>query len=657
MAQIVHRHKPADESVHSLSMRFSPQLLDEIRARLSVSHVVSRKVALKRAGREYRGLSPFKVEKTPSFFVNDQKGFYHCFASGEHGDIFTFLMTTEGLSFPEAVERLAAEAGVALPAPTTVDRAKDDQRTRLLALLEQAAAFFEAKLASREGTDARLYLDRRGLTTETVGQFRIGFAPASSTALTQHLTNQGFLRAEMITSGMLVGGDDIPQPYDRFRNRVMFPITDLKGRVIAFGGRALEPGERAKYLNSPETPLFHKGAILFNAAKARPLAFARERVIVVEGYMDVVALTQAGFGDSVAPLGTALTEQQVQMVWRMVHEPILCFDGDDAGTRAAHRAIDTMLPHLKPGLSARFVFLPGGSDPDDLIRQEGPQAMQTALERAQPLAEVLWQRELAAGDWSTPERRAHLERRLTEIVNGIADLSVRSHYRAAMREKLFLQFGSRRPQRGAQRPPSAAPSRNFAGVPGAQQARPSGNQPQPWAESRSVGASQSLRRQLLENQMGRPPYREALIIRTLINHPWLLDHDAERIAALDFTSEAMARIRNALLDVMSDNDSLDSERIQSHLDKLSLSKVVNLVERAITHRSDSFAEPDADHDEVARGWNHTLKLHDRHTSLRQALTAAQRAWDEEGSEIALARIIEIQRQLSNSESLELPTDA
>jgi DNA primase len=380
-------------------MRYDDRFLDEIRARLSVSHVVGRRVPLKKAGREYRGLSPFKIEKTPSFFVNDAKGFYHCFASGEHGDIFKFLMATEGLSFREAVERLAEEAGVPLPKIASPEaqvrhQEREDERERLYRLLAVSAQFFREQFAGASGKEARAYVERRGVARETVIEFGIGFAPAGRSDLKMHLAKLGFTVPEMVASGMLIGGDDIPVPYDRFRNRVMFPIQDLKGRVIAFGGRALDPSAPAKYLNSPETPLFHKGAILFNAHRARPVAHKTQRVIVCEGYMDVVALHEAGFGEAVAPLGTALTEQQAELLWRLVPEPTLCLDGDAAGQKAAHRAIDTLLPHLKPGRSVAFAFLPDKLDPDDLIRQRGAEAMADVIARARPLVEVLFEREV-----------------------------------------------------------------------------------------------------------------------------------------------------------------------------------------------------------------------------------------------------------------------
>ena len=352
-------------------MRFPPSLLDEIRARLPVSQVVGRRVKLKRQGREYVGLSPFKQEKTPSFTVNDQKGFYHCFASGEHGDIFTFLMKAEGLGFPEAVERLAREAGVEMPKSSPQAVAQEALSERLRKITEASCVFFQKALSGAEGREARAYLDRRGLSAEDIERFRLGYAPAGRHQLKEHLAAKGFAQEDMAVAGMLIAGDDIPVSYDRFRHRLIFPIADLRGEVIAFGGRALGDDQQPKYLNSPETPLFHKGAVLFNAAAARKAAHERGGVIVAEGYMDVIALTRAGFPNAVAPLGTALTPHQLALLWRMADEPLLCFDGDSAGLKAAYRAVETALPHLKPGKSLRFAFLPKGQDPDDLVQTRG----------------------------------------------------------------------------------------------------------------------------------------------------------------------------------------------------------------------------------------------------------------------------------------------
>src|ERR1700735_581917 len=332
-------------------MRFTPQFLDELKARLPISEVVGRRVKLKKAGREWKGLSPFQQEKTPSFTVNDQKQFYHDFSTGKHGNIFDFLMETEGVSFPEAVERLAAMAGLPLPA-VTPDAARHEARRRTLHdVMELAAKFFADTLASRFGAKARGYLADRAISPATQVQFRLGYALPDRFALKEHLGSQGIPVEDMVETGLLIGGEDIPVPYDRFRDRVMFPITDARGRVIAFGGRALEKDVPAKYLNSPETPLFHKGDNLYNLATARQGAHNGSALVVVEGYVDVIAMVTAGFGGAVAPLGTALTENQLALLWKMQDEPILCFDGDKGGEKAAWRAADLAIRHLQPGNS------------------------------------------------------------------------------------------------------------------------------------------------------------------------------------------------------------------------------------------------------------------------------------------------------------------
>lgn len=643
-------------------MRFSPHLLDEIRARLPVSQVVGRKVSLKRKGREYAGLSPFKTEKTPSFFVNDQKGFYHCFASGEHGDIFTFLMKTEGLSFPEAVERLAQEAGVALPKPEAHDQEREDQRTRLLALMETAAKFFEDQLAGPHGGDARRYIERRGLKRETLSTFRIGYAPNSRSAIKEHLAAAGFTLDEMVASGMLIAGDDIPVAYDRFRHRLMFPIADPRGRIVAFGGRALDPEQNAKYLNSPETPLFHKGFLLFNAHRARASAHDKERVIAVEGYMDAISLAEAGFQETVAPLGTALTEDQLKLLWRMAPEPILCFDGDSAGKRAAYRAVDTALPHLQPGASLLFAFLPDGLDPDDLVRQQGPSALEAVLGRARPLVDVLFEREWADRDWSTPERRAGLEKSLKAMIGRITDESVRAHYRQALGERLASAWG--RPPAGDSAAGSPASARGGArgwgagaragGAPGPRGAFggrrgfPRGGFPPGLGDgTERVNATSSLRKSALVASDGgvAPPRREALLLKAVINHPWLIEEEAETLAGLPFTSTALSRLRDAMLSALANDNLLDTESLRTHLNKSGAGGGLALVERAVSHKCDRFAEPEAGRTEVEDGWRHALALHERHVGLQRSLEAAEQAWHEDGSEASFARICDLKRQL------------
>src|SRR6476469_155894 len=420
-------------------MRFTPQFLEELRARLPVSEVVGRRVKLKKAGREWKGLSPFQQEKSPSFTVNDQKGFYHDFSSGKHGDIISFLMETEGVGFAEAVERLASMAGMAVPA-VTPDAARHEQRRKTLHdVMELSAKFFADTLASRNGAKARGYLGDRAITPATQLQFRIGYAPGGPGerfALKEHLGAQGIPVEDMVEAGLLVAGDDIPVPYDRFRDRVMFPITDLRGRVIAFGGRALEKDVPAKYMNSPETPLFHKGDNLYNLAAARLATHNGAPLVVVEGYVDVIAMVGAGFAGSVAPLGTALTENQLALLWKMADEPILCFDGDKAGQKAAWRAADLALPHLKPGKSLRFALLPEGQDPDDLARSGGRVAIEEVISAARGLSDVIWSREIEGGSFATPERRAALEARIGELTNGIGDEAVRRYYRQDFSERL-----------------------------------------------------------------------------------------------------------------------------------------------------------------------------------------------------------------------------
>src|SRR5450830_1522419 len=349
-------------------------------------------------------------------------------------------METEGVGFTEAVERLASMAGVPLPA-VTPDAARHEQRRKTLYdVMELAAKFFADTLASRHGAKARGYLGDRGITPQTQLQFRMGYAPGERFALKEYLGAQGIPVNDMVEAGLLIGGEDIPVPYDRFRDRVMFPITDHRGRVIAFGGRALEKDVAAKYLNSPDTPLFHKGDNLYNLAPARLATHNGSPLVVVEGYVDVITMVGAGFAASVAPLGTALTENQLALLWKMADEPILCFDGDKAGQKAAWRAADLALPHLRPGKSLRFALLPEGQDPDDLARSGGRGAIEEVIGAARGLADIIWSREVEGGAFATPERRAALEARIGELTGGIRDEVVRRYYRQDLAERLRNTF-------------------------------------------------------------------------------------------------------------------------------------------------------------------------------------------------------------------------
>src|SRR3954469_18837150 len=414
-------------------MAFPPGFLDELRSRVPLADLVGRRVRLVRRGREHSGLCPFHNEKTPSFYVVEDKGFFHCFGCGAHGDAIGFVMRADNLDFVETVERLAGEAGIAVPAQTPQERDRAQRQKTLLEALAAASVFYEAQLWRPEGARARDYLTRRGLDEETIRRFQLGWAPGDRQTLRRALGGD-FPEALLREAGLLRIPEDGSAPYDWFRGRVIFPIGDRAGRIIAFGGRTLGD-EQPKYLNSPDTPVFEKGRILYGWSAARA-HLARDTdaargtpVVVVEGYMDVIALHRAGFGGAVAPLGTALTETQLHELWRLAPEPVLCFDGDAAGQRAALRALARALPLLAPGRSLRFALLPAGEDPDSLIRGGAPGAFPQILAAARPLSEMLWQTELNAGSIDTPERRADLERRLMAQAGLIADRTVQSEYR------------------------------------------------------------------------------------------------------------------------------------------------------------------------------------------------------------------------------------
>ncbi len=437
-------------------MSLPPGFLDELKARTSLSHVVGRKVTWdRRKSNPARGdlwaPCPFHQEKSASFHVDDRKGFYHCFGCHAGGDVVKFVQEAENLGFMEAVEWLARDAGMAMPAQDPQARARADRAGQLVEVMEAAARFFRLSLVTAAASEARGYLSRRGLDEAALSRFEIGFAPAARRALWDHLTGRGLRPDLIVDSGMAIAPEDGGAPFDRFRDRIMFPIRDPRGRCIAFGGRAMAKDAQAKYLNSPDTPLFDKGHVLFNHGPARTAAAQGATLVVAEGYMDVIALVEGGFGAAVAPLGTAITPHQLELLWRIAPEPVLALDGDKAGMKAAMRLVDVALPLLKPGRSLRVALLPGGKDPDELIRGEGPAAMQAALDAAQPLVEILWRRETEGKVFDSPDRRAALESRLLDLTETIADPMIKTHYRRALRD---LQWAAFRP---------AAPGRRAAG--------------------------------------------------------------------------------------------------------------------------------------------------------------------------------------------------
>jgi DNA primase len=636
-------------------MRFPPEFLDELRARLPVSEVVGRRVQLKKAGREWRGLSPFNKEKTPSFFVNDQKLMWFDFSSGKNGNIFDFLMMTEGLPFPEAVERLAAQAGMPLPERTREDDAREEHRKSLHDVLELAAKFFEVTLAGRAGAKARGYLADRGLDPATQVKFRLGYAPSERFALKEHLGAQGVPVEDMVEAGLLVTGDEIPVPYDRFRDRVIFPISDLRGRVIAFGGRALDRDAQAKYLNSPETPLFHKGGTLYNIAAARAAAHKGAAVIAVEGYVDVIAMVSAGYEATVAPLGTALTADQIGLLWKMTDEPTLCFDGDSAGRRAAYRAVDVALPMLRPGKSLRFASLPEGIDPDDLVRSGGRAAIEDVMAGARPLVHMLWMRETEAGGFDTPERRAALEARLGAVMAQIGEESVRRYYRREIENRLRSLFEADEP--------------TGRRAPGRRERWPQGRNPRPMSGRGGRGGS-------MGGPHGRPtgiasgggPYlvtspqltaspihrgdraaisrREALILQTALNHPWLLHEHLEDIAEVEFRFAEAEKVKVALIDIFAHGGAPDRESMAAELARRGLAEATGRIEKAITTASVWGARPDAAPADVLMTWKQLVALHRQWHSLVKELKDAEQALGQDSTEANYSWLQDVKARLS-----------
>ncbi len=652
-------------------MRFTPQFLDELKARLPVSEVVGKRVKLQRAGREFKGLSPFNKEKTPSFFVNDQKQAWFDFSSGKNGSIFDFVMESEGVSFPEAVERLAQMAGVPLPKVSAQDEAREARRKSLHDVMELAAKFFEATLASKAGAKARGYLADRGLDPATQVKFRLGYAPGERYALKEHLGSHGVSTEDMVEAGLLVAGDDIPVPFDRFRDRVMFPITDLRGRVIAFGGRALEKDAPAKYLNSPETPLFHKGATLYNIAAAREAAHAGKStqsaqenagaaLVAVEGYVDVIAMVRAGFPATVAPLGTALTEDQLGLLWKMADEPTLCFDGDSAGLRAAYRAVDLAMPRLKPGKSLKFALLPQGQDPDDLYRSGGREALAEVIAAARPLAAMLWGRETEGRSYDTPERRAALEARINEVTSAIGDDAVRKYYRQDFNARLAAYFA---PAGG---PRSQQPWRQGGGGQGVWSGqgrernynRPrSGQRPQPGKSAPYVVVSNQMAASPLHRgHRTAVPRREALILQAALNHPWLLHDHLEELSQIEFRHTEAERLKAALIDIAAQSAShaaaLDAEALRTELAARALLDLAERLSAAITTPSVWGAQPDAAPDDVLVTWQQLVALHRQWHSLLKELNDAEQALGQDASEANYLRLRDVKARLARMDGTE-----
>ena len=606
-------------------MSLSPAFLDELRARTSLSTLIGRTVKVQKAGREYKACCPFHNEKTPSFTINDEKGFYHCFGCGAHGDAIRWMTDHRGLPFMEAVKELAQTAGMDVPAPDPRAAKRAEQARGLHDVMAAAQGFFEEQLGGIEGAEARSYLQKRGIGAATARTFGFGFSPDGRGRLKTALKEFG--EPLLIEAGLLIDPDGSEpdggnarkrESYDRFRGRLMLPIRDIRGRVIAFGGRILGAGE-PKYLNSPDTPLFDKGRTLYNIDRASPASRHSGRIIVVEGYMDVIALAQAGFEESVAPLGTALTEHQIERLWKMADVPILCFDGDAAGQKAAIRAAMRALPLLRPGMSLAFATLPAGQDPDDLIRAEGPAAMEAVLAAAEPLIERLWTHEQGAAPLDTPEQRAALKQRLSAITDAIAHPDVRAHYIHAFRERHDALFFARaafqpRHQRGG-------------GARSGWQRDRRGNWKPPLppagSEARAIGAS-GMEQRLLR-----------AVLASLLRHPDQIALHRETLIGLRVADSALAELLNAMITASFSKETVETDGL---LTILGQGEVYNMAKGML--RADTFTftphKSKADSDRARRDLDEAIRVMAQGPELEAALAHATRRAREDLNEDSFA---------------------
>ena len=588
-------------------MAFPPQFLDEIRARIGLAETIGRRVKLTRRGREHTGLCPFHNEKTPSFTVNDEKGFYHCFGCGAHGDVIGFVMRSEGTPFPEAVERLAAEAGLEVPVQSPEDRVREERRAGLTEIMEAAADWYTSELQAPSGRAALDYLRGRGLDDKTIAAFRLGFAPDGGgpvkQALEQRMSGSSKGRrielATLVEAGLLRTSDDDRAPYPFFRNRIVFPITDRRGRVVAFGGRLMGEAKSAKYINSPDTPLFHKSRMLYNLAEARRAAYDGEPLIVAEGYMDVITLVRAGFRGGVAPLGTALTELQLAELWRHTPEPILCFDGDEAGRRAAGRAAIRTLPLLTPGKSLRFAMLRPGEDPDSLIAKDGSKAMQAALDQARPLADVIWDIEVGLKPVDTPERRADLDRRLDEAVRGIADGRVQGYYRNEFRSRLWETFRAARTDAWPPTRTRSSEQTAWSGGPktGVQSGAAGWHQDAAPADRTSAASKAYIARRR----------RQKAVVAALVTHPGLMSEFLDEINAFEF-DEDLDKLRQELQNLCAGSVNLDADGVTRHFKQSGLEQALAGILDAQVLLLAPFARAGTPTDEVTAGLRHVFDL-------------------------------------------------
>lgn len=576
-------------------MTISPRFMEELRSRLVLSDIIGRKVRLTRAGREHKGCCPFHNEKTPSFYVNDDKQFYHCFGCGAHGDAIGFAMSHDNLSFIEAIEALAGEAGMEVPQATPQEIAKAKEEKSLYSLMEDATRWMEGQLRAPENNSAYRYIVDRGNTEEQLNNFRVGYAPADAQAIRKQMLSMGYNDAQMIECGVLRAGKDGREPYAFFRERIMFPVPDRRGRIVAYGGRILpdhlRPPDRgdyvpAKYMNSSDTPLFHKGSQLYGEPRARQAAIDGHSVIVVEGYVDVMACAKAGYPGAVAPMGTALTEEQIMVLWRMIPTerkvPILCFDGDNAGRRAAARAAERILPLLKADHSARIAFLPDGQDPDSLVNGQGEKALSSIIAAAMPLVDFLWMHHTAEKNFDTPEDRAGLTKALEADVLRIPDREVQHYYRQAFREKVQKTFGQAYGNKG--------------------QGGYNSNK-KPWGKKPQELPVTAMKRP----SFSRQKIMSQILLAAILNHPILFDQVEEDLGRLHIKEGRLDELRQALIGCLCEGSDVSPSDLHRQLSEMGfVSEIRGLLSESIyTHAR--FARPQSEIEDVQEGWQQALK--------------------------------------------------
>ena len=554
-------------------MSIPPRFLDEIRNRLTLSDIIGRRITVTRAGREFKACCPFHHEKSPSFTINDDKQFYHCFGCGVHGDVIGFVMQHDNLAFPDAVEMLATEAGLQMPKPDPQAAKKAERQKDLYDLMDAATKLMQAELLKPENKDIQDYLDGRGLGGETQQNFRIGYAPADGQALRKALSLQGYKDEMMLEAGILKKSTKGGEPYVFFRDRVMFPVADRRGRVVAFGGRILPDHVRPqtnkdftppKYINSSDTPLFDKGRMLYGESHARQAAREGHTIIVTEGYMDVIACHQAGFKGAVAPMGTAMTEEQIASLWSMMvtdeKSPVLCFDGDNAGRKAASRACERILPLLKPNQSARFAFMPEGEDPDSLIRNGGPKALRAVLVAAMPLFDFLWASHTAGRSFETPEQRAGLEKIIADDIVKIKDPDIQRYYKGLLRTKISETFFPKRQNYGQ-----------------------NSNTPQ-----KVKGALSALK---IPKPRAANDLRDRILLAAMINHPDIYPSVEEAFGDFHPVNSRLNDLRQCIIMACEDEEGLDYQALRHHLENQGFTQEIDDILNESVYVHAAFCRP------------------------------------------------------------------